>query len=673
MDPNIRATGMGMSSGRPPRSSGSEDSDEGRVVDGMMHRAMTGNIDSEDMDDVGPSRMKRRKKKNNNNNNNKKAYTGRPRVPYQMPDDDEPEPEQPPPQPEVEKEVEQQPQQVPMGPVNSACPEYYATHMSWPLPEGYEDARVGRADGACKEPLCVARRPWFRRSEYEDHDTEYYDTKSMADALVDCTMGEGTKYDLTPRNQKSLKIFTLGKVGVTMERVSPSWGFLRPQVIKSEFYLSCIKGGRVSLDVEKYIPDALRAYESKYGLTKEELAHAFTVVHMGAPNGVIVQVRAMFDGKMFHGKEIPEDLKSLLRNEGVRKMGFGVTKDVELLRAAGVEVESVCDLHSVVLMLWPQWELHQPKTSKWYVKEMLRAPCPIYTYGQERPLGGMKLNYNKMDFALPVDLWDPLWSYYNAMDHGLAFAIMDYASARAADLDNLNMSADVVRYTLDILDAIRDLPADPMGARRHKSCDRFKLETDEDRGKQKFWPITTDYDMYVRFRDRVDYKERVPQKHKPDREQFEEEYLGDLESRVGAKVENWNNESRAGNAFGLAEAARITFPHACAKCGSFYHAVDQCTSTESCVYPLCQSEAHAIVVCPMLHGRCDTCSALGHSNHQGLSTMVLAENFNAARRVHLIASRLRDADVAYTLKMSREAGFLELVEEVAPPVEVEDL
>jgi hypothetical protein len=259
------------------------------------------------------------------------------------------------------------------------------------------------------------------------------------------------------------------------------------------------------------------------------------------------------------------------------------------------------------------------------------------------------------------------------MDHGLAFAIMDYASARAADLDNLNMAADVVRYTLDILDAIRDLPADPMGARRHKSCDRFKLETDEDRGKQKFWPLTTDYDMYVRFRDRVGYKERVPRKHKPDREQFEEEYLGDLESRVGAKVETWNNESRAGTAVGLAEAARITFPHACAKCGSFYHAVDQCTSTESCVYPLCQSEAHAIVVCPMLHGRCDTCSALGHSNHQGLSTMVLAENFNAARRVHLIASRLRDADVAYTLKMSREAGFLELVEEVAPPVEVEDL
>jgi hypothetical protein len=534
MNPNIRATGMGMSSGRPPRSSGSEDSDEGGVVDGMMHRAITGNMDSEDGDDVGPSRTKRRK----NNNNNKKAYTGRPRVPYQMPDDDEPEPEQHPPQLEVEKEVELQPQQVPMGPVNSACPEYYATHMSWPLPEGYEDARVGRADGACKEALCVARRPWFRRSEYKDHDTEYYDTKSMADALMDCTMGEGTKYDLTPRNRKSLKIFTLGKVGVTMEGVSPSWGFLRPQIIKSEFYLSCIKGGRVSLDVEKYIPDALRAYESKYGLTKEELAHAFTVVHMGAPNGVIVQVRAMFDGKVFHGKEIPEDLKSLLRNEGVRKMGFGVTKDVELLRAAGVEVESVCDLHSVVLMLWPQWELHQPKTSKWFVKEMLRAPCPIYTYGQERPLGGMKIIYNKMDFALPVDQWDPLWSYYNAMDHGLAFAIMDYASARAANLDNLNMAADVVRYTLDILDAIRDLPADPMGARRHKSCDRFKLETDEDRGKQKFWPLTTDYDMYVRFRDRVGYKERVPRKHKPDREQFEEEYLGDLESRVGAKVES---------------------------------------------------------------------------------------------------------------------------------------
>jgi hypothetical protein len=519
-------------------------------------------------------------------------------------------------------------------------------------------------EGACKEPLCLARRTWFHTFEYEDADTEYYATKTMAQALVDSSMAEGTTYDLTPTLNVYKKIYTLGKVGKSMARVSPTWGYLKPQVIASDFYESCITGGRVTLDLEKYLPEALACYAQRERLSKKDQSHAFTVVHMGAPNGVIVQIRMLFDGKQYHGQNIPPMLGDLLKNKGVQKFGFGVVDDVEHLRVAGFEVNTVCDLHSVVLMLWPQLELARPKTSKWFVKEKLRSPCPIYKAGQDKPEGGLKIRYEAMDFALPVDQWDPLWSYYNAMDNYLAHALVDYASARAADLDDLSSKADVVRYALDILDAVRDLPKDPMGSRRHKRFDRIKEETDEMRGKQMCWPLTTDYDVYVRFGKRWEYKNREPRKHKPDPEHFKKEYRGELESRVGSKMRDWRLPVTGARDPDVAPG--LLFPHLCAKCGSGDHSLESCRGAAVCSYPPCKGVDHSIITCPMIQTRCPTCNGLGHNNHKGRSITSLAEQFNAARRVHLIASRLLDGEVAYVTRTNPESGVLDVVQEPLP-------
>jgi hypothetical protein len=65
MDPTARAMGMGRSTGRPPRLSGSEGSDDEGVVDGMVQRATNGNLDAEDMDDY-PHMLKGRKGCKNN-------------------------------------------------------------------------------------------------------------------------------------------------------------------------------------------------------------------------------------------------------------------------------------------------------------------------------------------------------------------------------------------------------------------------------------------------------------------------------------------------------------------------------------------------------------------------------------------------------------------------------
>jgi hypothetical protein len=85
-----------------------------------------------------------------------------------------------------------------------------------------------------------------------------------------------------------------------------------------------------------------------------------------------------------------------------------------------------------------------------------------------------------MDFTKPVDQWHWHWSFYNAMDHFLAYALLDFVSARAADLDGLNMDADVVRYRLALLDAIRDLPDIVILRRQDMPFAIGKNETDEE-------------------------------------------------------------------------------------------------------------------------------------------------------------------------------------------------
>jgi hypothetical protein len=644
MDPTARAMGMGMSTGRPPRSSGSEGSDDEGVVNGMVRRATTGNLDSDDMEEYpGQSKTKRPRINNNNNNKKKKKKTST-KPKYIVPEDDAP-----------------QQDQVPFNvPYDQAvpCSEFYSGHKSWPRPEGYPDQALDRLL-ACSEPLCLARQTWFRFTEYEDRDTTYYATKTMGEALMDCSMAESTTYDLTRR---STKIYTLGKVGVSMPQVSPTWGYLRPQVIASSFYISCVQGGMVSLDIEKYMPEVLDSYSEKEELTRVERANAFTVVHMGAPNGVVVQVRALYDGRTWHGQLIPKDLTDLLANEGVRKIGFGVVDDVSILEHAGIECRSVCDLHGVALMLWPQMEAKQPKTGKWFVKDMLRSPCPIYTYGQTKPKNGRKIKYQEMDFALSVDQWDPLWSFYNQMDHYLAYALVDYASARAADLDGLKSDADVVRYALDLLDAVRDLPKDPYGQRRCKSFIRIKTETEAERLNELCWPLCKDYDIYNRFHSRVEFKNKLPRKHKPDPEHCSVSYVTELERRMGSAMSDWHLEPRSGNG-GITGGGN--FPHACSKCGSCEHVRDECASTETCSYPLCVSDQHSIFVCPMVMTRCGECGGLGHDKHNGQSTTVLAEYFNTAKRVHLIASRLRNRDLAFVTRRNEVMGVLGVVEVAA--------
>jgi hypothetical protein len=55
---------------------------------------------------------------------------------------------------------------------------------------------------------------------------------------------------------------------------------------------------------------------------------------------------------------------------------------------------------------------------------------------------------------------------------------------------------------------------------------------------------------------------------------------------------------------------------------------------------------------------------LGHSGHGEYSITSTWEHFNAARHLHLVASRLRNRDVAFVVKAD-QAGRMEVVEETS--------
>jgi hypothetical protein len=358
-------------------------------------------------------------------------------------------------------------------------------------------------------------------------------------------------------------------------------------------------------------------------------------------------------------------LEAILEDVTIRKIGFGVFGDQQRLASMKVSVTSVCDMANMALMAWPQTEKSNPKSGKWYVKSQLNSPCPLYTEDADKPVkDGVHVRCWKMDFAKTVDEWRGTWSWYNAMDHYLAYALLDHLSARAAELDGLDSNADVVRYQLDLLDAIRNLP-DVGIIRRAKGFARNKDGSDPMKKMMRPWPLLVDYSIYVRFRQRREYKLSIPRRHKLDMSHFNPKYVLCLEAQLGTNIMEWDRSHRTdhGSIFIM---VGVTFPHACGSCGGFDHDRKDCPEEKTCIFPACKEEGHDIMVCPLITHRCVECGDLGHRNHNKYTIPILAEQFKAARHVHLVACRMNNRRLAYKVVKEPESMMME-VEEVESP------
>jgi hypothetical protein len=542
------------------------------------------------------------------------------------------------------------------------CPEFIEGHLSYAAPLPFITPKR-----TCREPVCLARQSWFEYTDYDDIEHHYYDTKTREQATRDSTMLQGTTYDLTVEARTTRKIYVYGSSGAKTNNVTTNWLRLRNALISVGFFKSIAGTSQVSVDLEGFTTRALESYVKSGNLDKSVWKNAFTVLHMAAPNGVIVQVRVIWDGQEARGQRIPFELTEILKDVRIRKIGFGLDKDAVKLASVGIKMESVCDMANIVLMAWPQMEAREPKTGKMFVSKMLQSPCPLYAKSKDKPehVKPIRIDYEVMDFTKAVDKWHWHWSYYNAMDHYLAFALLDFLSARAADLDNLNMEADVVRYQLALLDAIRDLPNTGIIRRQDMSFAIGKNETDEDRDLIRPWPIIKDFPIYNSLRSRRQYTDGLLMKHKLDLSHYSEGYLKYMEAEMESPMQEWDGWCKHGHSNWFNYVGK-RFPHGCGSCGSFDHARERCDSTANCEYPYCRGLDHEMRVCPIIAFRCGTCGGLGHTEHNTDSTVTLAENFNAAKHIHMLASRLSNKRLAYKVQRNVETEALEVVETQSP-------
>jgi hypothetical protein len=545
------------------------------------------------------------------------------------------------------------------------CPEFYEGHLSYPAPMPFVTPQR-----SCREQLCMARQTWYNYEDYDDLEHNYYDTKTREQATRDSYMMKGTTYDLTEEGRSHRKIYMFGTSSKKTNYVTTNWLRLRNALCKAGFFASIAGTYQVSCDLEAYTTRALNSYAKSEKLTPVEKSNEFSVLHMAAPNGAVVQVRVIWDGRegrQPHGQRIPYELKEILQDPRIRKIGFGIFQDARKLASVGIAMKSVCDIANLVLMAWPQMDKDAPKTGKMFVKKMLSAPCPLYGKNKDKPeKNGIRIDYEVMDFCKPVDQWHWHWSYYNAMDHYLAFGLLDFIAARAADLDGLNMDADVVRYQLAFLDAIRDLP--DMGIPRRDGAMAFaivKEESDEDRELVRPWPIVIDSPIYNSLRVRKEFTDNIIKKHKLDLAHYGERYLNYMEKQMESPMQQWDQWTKQGHGEWFNCTGKM-FPHACGSCGSFEHDRDRCNSTDSCEYHYCKGQDHEMVVCPTIMAKCDTCGGLGHKDHGQDSTVMLEANFSAAKNVHIIMARLSNRRLAYKVQRNKATDALEVVEEESP-------
>jgi hypothetical protein len=242
---------------------------------------------------------------------------------------------------------------------------------------------------------------------------------------------------------------------------------------------------------------------------------------------------------------------------------------------------------------------------------------------------------------------------------------LDFLSARSADLDNLNMDADVVRYRLALLDAIRDLPDVGILRRQDLPFAVGKNETDEERNLVRPWPIVKDSPIYNSLRSRRAYTDGLEMKHKLDLAHYNETYLKFMEAQMESPMQEWDGWCKHGHSNWFNYVGK-RFPHACASCGSFEHDTDRCDSTKNCEYTYCKGQDHEMQVCPIIVARCGICGGLGHTEHGQDSTVTLEAHFSAAKHIHMLASRLTNKRLAFKVQKNEVTDSLEVVEVQSP-------
>ena len=535
------------------------------------------------------------------------------------------------------------------------CPDVQGRRFQCPVKVG-----APKTISQCVELFCAARNPRYAFEEFDCPLLEQFGrlpTEYVSD-LASLTEGP---FDLT-RGRHPKAVIDYG-LGGGME-----WDDVVRDLDNEGFFKSIEDWAMVSFDIEGYPQKPDKKYSA------DAIKNQISVLHMMAPNGVLLQMAINHDGTEKgdpNERGVPDTIRQILAAETVMKMGFGATEDAEkLLRSEVVkEVRSVCDLHNLALIAFPQFdkEIENISVGKRFVAEQLGSPVVfVDNKGKGAPASHQLTGYRnrRWDFTARFDNWSDDMVWYNRYDHCLGWALLHSCAARFAYVEKYR--GDLFRVEMFLLCKIRNwrprlqaLDLSDETVRPH--ADWFGKDTE-----QRPDPNGTGQMLTYEIQARTFYHEEKPlfntteetfsmmmQLNHPwgsDRGGMKAERFDKIDEIIEQIAPERNIAGIIDKYYAGADLG-VHAPHACARCGSSHHRTKFCDVRDgdlNCVY--CKAPHH-VKVCPMLHGKCSGCGIRGHApyNH-GVNLIVLFNTYLKGRWVGFFTARLVHGPYAYRRK-----------------------
>ena len=522
------------------------------------------------------------------------------------------------------------------------CPDALDGRVMYSVPEV-----TRRIPSHCNYPMCAIRNPGFTYEEHENAEMKF--TRwTLQEVMERAVMSSGPFIMMRRRKMQTVNFGYQNCM---------SWKLVEKQLEKHRFFETIEETGIVAMDLEHW-PDA---DAKRKLLTKEEKARAISVITFMDYNGTLLQWGLRYDGRNDPVAPIPERLSRLIGDSAVFKIGFGALGDFDRLVASRLftTVTPGCDMANLVLFMFPQ--KYRPaekiRTGKTYAAAKLDAKW-IFTKDPVKPMEEKfevwKMNYHEdfRDWKKPIEM-----TAYNHMDNRAAWATLMAATARHAQLTH-RPDGDVLRVAHFILAGLRGAMSrmdygDQLDSHLRPYSEWFTQDTAPQAGgaRTAVIPYLLRYDWVVtQVPTRITkIMNNLRRGYEIDWQALSQEDKNAIAQHIGKPAENLNYAELFAKTIMKGEGDLI-FPHVCYRCGGGNHDGSECpTDTLTCIY--CHNIGHVVTVCPVLHGRCETCNAFGHlpEDHAQHDMVKLYNRFHAFKALGFLTVRLatREDAVGY--------------------------
>jgi hypothetical protein len=526
----------------------------------------------------------------------------------------------------------------------------------------------------CHNWRCLAKDPIHFREDGVDPTTRPYEIRRAIDVNETLSLTTG-RFFIKDRSHSW--IVNYGKGSRTEKWPDAS------RRLRELNFIERIKGDAwMSFDVEGITNAIKQGYIDAGACTYADTLKAFSVVHFGASSGAILQIQVNYNGCEILGNDIPDEIRELLTDPNIYKCQYAIQNDAKKLDHINIMVNNCVDMRNVSMECFPQRHidrLEECRDGVGIAQDKLDSPARFYTPSKKNPpVNGIAINYETLDMTKPFDEWPRHWHWYNANDNLVVLAMLDRIGVRCVQNEGLDMRADIGRHVRAYLARLRGkaryLDKDGRTDDNSRPYDWMEGEVDTKLGVQPMMglhpgPNITPHQLMSNIR--TNKRHNIVDKY-----QILPEVLTVYENIMGStdhggkklRFEDWRLNAAMDYSY-KEQAGGKHFPHMCARCGSTFHLVGDCTVEPDvgCAFNLCRGSGHTITICPMLNQKnCGSCYYMGHDkeHHYNASYERLRNEFQIAAYLGAIACRY--VDNTFTYRMNTSTRTVDVLEEDDP-------